>query len=226
MARALAIAAHPDDELFGGGYLAKLAAEGTELFLLITTRGEGGEVGEPPLTTKDRLGEVREQEQRRAASALGARDVFFLDFIDPHMEIDGVASKIETDAITFQKAIEPHLKDLRPDILITHGSNGEYGHPQHIYTHQRVFAAIRALTPWRPRELLTWCANDGTNTDNPHTNQDDIADFSLDVTPWFDRKLAAAEYHVTQHAMFLRNSGMKDLADTLDKREAYRRWKV
>ena len=70
MARALAIAAHPDDELFGGGYLAKLAAEGTELFLLITTRGEGGEVGEPPLTTKDRLGEVREQEQRRAAAAL------------------------------------------------------------------------------------------------------------------------------------------------------------
>ena len=27
MARVLAISAHPDDELFGGGYLAKLASE-------------------------------------------------------------------------------------------------------------------------------------------------------------------------------------------------------
>src|SRR5215212_5698548 len=123
--RALAIAAHPDDELFGGGYLAKLAAEGNELFLLVTTRGEGGEVGDPPLCTKDRLGEVREQEQRRAAAALGAKDVFFLDFVDPHMEIDGVAQRINADAVEFQRAIQQHLRQLRPDILITHGSNGE-----------------------------------------------------------------------------------------------------
>ncbi len=39
MQRVLAIAAHPDDELFGGGYLAKLVSEGHELYLLCTTRG-------------------------------------------------------------------------------------------------------------------------------------------------------------------------------------------
>jgi hypothetical protein len=42
VSRVLAIAAHPDDELFGVGYLAKVVADGHELFLLCTTRGEGG----------------------------------------------------------------------------------------------------------------------------------------------------------------------------------------
>jgi N-acetylglucosamine malate deacetylase 2 len=224
MARVLAISAHPDDELFGGGYLAKLASEGNELFLLVTTRGEGGEVGDPPLCTKDRLGEVREQEQRRAAAALGATDVAFLDFEDPHMEIDGVAQKINATPAQFTAALREHLDQLRPDVIVTHGTNGEYGHPQHVYTHQCVFQAIRDRAPWQPEELLTWCAKDSTSERDHITNQADPASFALDITPWFDKKLAAAECHVTQHAMFLRNSKKNSLADTLQKREAFRRW--
>ena len=52
MATVLTISAHPDDELFGAGYLAKLVAEGHDLYLLCTTRGEGGEVGEPPVEVR------------------------------------------------------------------------------------------------------------------------------------------------------------------------------
>ena len=40
MATVLAIAAHPDDELFGAAYLAKLAAEGNDLYILCTVRVE------------------------------------------------------------------------------------------------------------------------------------------------------------------------------------------
>src|SRR6266511_775356 len=95
MARVLAISAHPDDELFGAGYLAKLAAEGNEVYLLCTTRGEGGEGGDPPLGPKERLGEIRGVEQRRPAAALGASDVWFLPLVDPNTAIDGVASPID-----------------------------------------------------------------------------------------------------------------------------------
>ena len=222
----LAISAHPDDELFGAGYLAKLVAEGNELHLLCTTRGEGGEVGEPPVGPKERLGEYREAEMRAAARALGARDVRFLDFVDPWMEIDGEARPIVATPEEFRAAIAAHLERLRPDVVVTHGSNGEYGHPQHVYTHQTVKAAIAALAAWRPAELLTWCANTGANADDKLTNRDDPADFELDISPWFETKLAAARAHRSQHAMFVRNNKVADIADALRKREAFRRWRV
>src|SRR5438093_9213790 len=92
----LAVSAHPDDDtLFAGGTLAKYAAEGYDVYTLDTTRGEGGEVGEPPVGPKEQLGVLREAEARCAARALGEKDIFFLDFVDPHMEIDGIALPIE-----------------------------------------------------------------------------------------------------------------------------------
>ena len=65
----LMIAAHPDDEIFGAGYLAQRVDQGNDLYMLCTTRGEGGEVGEPPVGPKSRLGEFREIEMRNAARA-------------------------------------------------------------------------------------------------------------------------------------------------------------
>ncbi len=226
MARVLSIAAHPDDELFGGGYLAKLVTEGHELFMLCTTRGEGGEVGEPPVGPKERLGELREIEMREAARALGAHEVAFLDFVDPWMEIDGEAKAIDASPAEFRAAILEHLERLRPALVVTHGSNGEYGHPQHVFTHRTVRAALSAMREKRPNELLTWCANSGANAEDALTNRDDPASFELDVTPWFEIKLAAAQAHRSQHAMFTRNNDVSDIAQALRRREAYRRWAV
>ena len=73
MASILAVSAHPDDEtLFAGGTLAMYAQKAHRVFILETTRGQGGEVGDPPLTTRGNLATFREQEVRKAADALGA----------------------------------------------------------------------------------------------------------------------------------------------------------
>ena len=62
MATILVISAHPDDEtLFSGGTLAMYAQKGHDIFILETTRGEGGEVGEPPLTTRENLAALDER---------------------------------------------------------------------------------------------------------------------------------------------------------------------
>src|SRR5215470_1682442 len=96
MSTILAVAAHPDDEtMLAGGTLAMYAEQGHAVYILATTRGEGGEAGEPPLATRERLGAVREAELRCAAAALGAREVFFLPYIDPFMEIGGTALRID-----------------------------------------------------------------------------------------------------------------------------------
>jgi LmbE family N-acetylglucosaminyl deacetylase len=78
----LAVSAHPDDEsLFAGGTLAMFAEQGANVYILETTRGEGGEVGEPPLTTQQNLGAYREQEVRKAARAFGVRDIYLFNFL-------------------------------------------------------------------------------------------------------------------------------------------------
>ena len=75
--------AHPDDESFSsGGTIAKLAKKGEKVILITATRGEAGEVGDPPLTTKENLGKTREKELRNAAKILGVRNIIFLNFID------------------------------------------------------------------------------------------------------------------------------------------------
>src|SRR5512145_283403 len=72
--RLLFLLAHPDDETFGpGGTIARYASEGADVFLATATRGEAGIVGEPPLTDRDHLGEVRAAELLTAAGILGAR---------------------------------------------------------------------------------------------------------------------------------------------------------
>ena len=223
MASILAISAHPDDEtLFAGGMLAMCAAKGHRVTILETTRGEGGEVGEPPLTTRDNLGTFREQEVRKAARILGVDGIYFLPFIDPYMEINGIARRIDTPLEDFTDAIEDYIHRIRPDVVITHGSNGEYGHPQHIYTHQATFRAL--ANGHRKIALMSWCAWYQPSNRERILNKDDPANMVLDVSPWLDAKIAAALCHQTQHAMFLRNSGAPSVEDMVWKTESFRLW--
>jgi len=233
MASILAISAHPDDEsLFGGGTLAMFAEQGHDVYILETTRGEGGEVGEPPLTTQEKLGAFREQEARKSAQALGAKDIFFLPYIDPYMEINGIARPIEIPLAEFVKAIREYIIKIRPDIVITHGSDGEYGHPQHIYTHRAVRMALADGAPGSV--LLSWCAwYDPTDHERIRygpakheriLNQNDPAHIVHDVIPWLEAKVAAALCHQTQHAMFLRNSGARSVRDMVLITESFHIW--
>ena len=223
MTSILAISAHPDDEsLFAGGTLAMFAEQGHTVYILETTRGEGGEVGEPPLTTEENLGAFREQEVRNAARELGIRDIFFLPYIDPHMEINGIARPIDIPLEEFTQSIGEYVAKIRPDLVITHGSNGEYGHPQHIYTYRATRMALANGAP--ATTLLSWCAWYQPADHERILNQDDRADIVHDVTPWLKAKIAAALCHQTQHAMFLRNSGVASVRDMVWNTESFHIW--
>ena len=225
MSTILAISAHPDDETgFTGGTLIRFAELGHDVYILETTRGEGGEVGEPPLTTKDNLGSFREQEVREAARILGAKDIFFLPFSDPHMEINGIARRIDVPLAKFAQAISEHVQTLQPDIVITHGSNGEYGHPQHVYTHKAVRDVLAGYAPANHNSQITflsWCAWYEPSANPRILNRDDPADIVVDISPWHAKKVAAAMCHKTQHAMFLRNTGAPSVADMIPKIESF-----
>ena len=85
----LAFFAHPDDEtILAGGCLAILAKLGHPVHFLISTRGEGGETGTPPLCTRQELGFIRENELRQAVNLLGGTSLTILDYIDPEVGPD------------------------------------------------------------------------------------------------------------------------------------------
>ena len=139
--RLMAVLAHPDDESLGmGGTLAKYAAEGVETYLVTATRGEAGRFrGIPPgdgHPGPEALGRIREAELRAAATALGVRELSLLDYRD--QELDRAEPR---EAI---RHIVAHLRRVRPQVVITFGPEGGYGHPDHIAISQFTTAAIVA----------------------------------------------------------------------------------
>ncbi len=142
----LCLIAHPDDEtLFCGGTLALLAARGAAVHVACLTRGEGGELGEPPLADREHLGEVREQELVCAVQQLGGKSLTFLGYLDPVVGPDDQLFAPEHEPALLAGQIVNTLKQFKIDGVLTHGSNGEYGHPAHTLLHQTTFAAVAAL---------------------------------------------------------------------------------
>ena len=140
--RLMAVLAHPDDESLGvGGTLAKYASDGVDVFLLTATRGESGRYrghrqGAPEHPGAETLGHIRESELRAAALRLGVREVSLLGYRD------GCLDRADPGQIVGD--IAGHLRRVRPDVVVTFGPDGAYGHPDHIAVSQFTTAAIVA----------------------------------------------------------------------------------
>jgi LmbE family N-acetylglucosaminyl deacetylase len=140
--RLMAVLAHPDDESLGvGGTLAKYASEGVDVFLLTATRGDGGRYrGHRPDDERHpgaaALAAIRETELRAAASVLGVRQVSLLDYRDQHLDRANPREAVAT--------VVGHLRRIHPDVVVTFGPDGAYGHPDHIAISQLTTAAIVA----------------------------------------------------------------------------------
>jgi LmbE family N-acetylglucosaminyl deacetylase len=136
--RLMCVLAHPDDESLGnGGALAKYAAEGIETYLITATRGERGWQGaEDNNPGPAALGVIREAELRGAATALGIRELYFLDYIDGDLDQAEPAEAVAK--------IAAHLRRVKPHVVITFGPAGAYGHPDHIAISQFTTSACVA----------------------------------------------------------------------------------
>jgi LmbE family N-acetylglucosaminyl deacetylase len=143
----LAIGSHPDDiELGCAGALARHAAAGHHVTLLVMTTGERG----PGVT------ELRVREQEAAARVLGAK-LLWADFAD--CEIPSGPDVVGL--------IEDVVRSVRADVLYTHAPHDT--HQDHVVTATASLAAARRL----PRVL---CYQGPTTTTFEPTMYVDIDD--------------------------------------------------
>jgi LmbE family N-acetylglucosaminyl deacetylase len=146
----MGVFAHPDDESFGpGGTLAKYAAEGAAVHVIIATDGIAGSVEDGDhMKDHHSLAQVRSAELANAAVALGVTSVWSLPYRDSGMR--GSADNGHPDALIQQpvsavvQELLGHIQRLQPQVIITHDPYGGYGHPDHIRVCEAVTAAFYA----------------------------------------------------------------------------------
>lgn len=152
----LCVVAHPDDEGTCSGCLARYAAEGARAYVVCATRGDGvdAKIKDPAVATRETLGQVRIEELRCACATLGINPPIVLGYQDGEVE------KIEVE--TAARAVARVIRELRPAVVLTHGPEGGYGHPDHIavcrFTTRAVAlagepAADLELAPFAPAKL-------------------------------------------------------------------------
>ena len=123
--RILGVFAHPDDESFcAGGTFASYAASGAEVMVVSATRGEAGQIRSAGAATRRTLARVREQELQRACQRLGVQHAACLDYAD------GTLKDVDQEG-PIRDVVEM-IRAFRPDVVITFGPDGGYGHPDHI----------------------------------------------------------------------------------------------
>jgi LmbE family N-acetylglucosaminyl deacetylase len=221
----LLLLAHPDDETFGpGGTIAKYASEGADVRLATATRGQAGMVGDPPLTDREHLGDVRAEELLCAAKILGIGEVEFLGFMD------GQLANTPRDLIV-GKAVE-QIRRFRPHVIIGFGPGGVSRHRDHVVMSEVAIEAFDAAAdpsrfagiagegakPWKPHKLYQFEIAqeilEAWNAPLAGVPRGKLSAF-IDVSAFVGRKVEAFSCHRTQakdSARILSREGYKEFA--------------
>ncbi|HEY4333882.1 MAG TPA: PIG-L family deacetylase [Ilumatobacteraceae bacterium] len=144
--------AHPDDEcIVTGGTIARAAAEGHRVVLVVATNGDFGETP-PDLADGETLVDRRRAEVQRSAQTLGVARLAWLGYKDSGMtgweQNADPESFLQADTDEAAERLAVILRQENADVLLTYDWHGGYGHPDHIKVHHVGHrAAELAATP-------------------------------------------------------------------------------
>ena len=217
MATLVTFHAHPDDEAIAcGGTMAKAAAEGHRVVLVIATQGEHGEVDEGVLAPGETLARRRAEETRRAARILGVERVEFLGYLDSGMmgapENDAPGSFWSADVEEAAGRLGAILVEEAADVLTIYDPNGTYGHPDHVQVHRVGRRAAELAGTGRVYEatadrdhmmsLRAQAEDMGLEVPDMEVSEfgtpADLITTRVDVSPFLETKRAAMAAHASQ----------------------------
>jgi LmbE family N-acetylglucosaminyl deacetylase len=213
----LTIFAHPDDEIGAGSTLAYYSDKGARTVLVCATRGEVATIFCDDCATRENLAQVRTEELECACSHIGIRELRWLDWPD-----GGVKDLPRREAVG---QIVRQIRDVRPDVIITHPEHGLYPHPDHLAIWEMVREAFSlaadaaeysdAGPAWASARLFTRALPQSIFEKSPgladfrvelngellpfYATPDDEVDVIMHVEPWVERRMAAWDCHRSQH---------------------------
>ena len=186
--KAMVIFAHPDDaEVQCAGTIALWVEAGKKVTYVVLTKGDKGT--QDPAMAGDALAQLRQEEQRKAASELGVEKVVFLQNDDGELEVNLERRKILTRII----------REHQPEVLITHDPWMRYQlHPDHRASGTLALdAVISARDPLYFSEQI----KDGLKPCRVKRGllfASDQPDFWVDIGGTIEKKIAALGKHESQ----------------------------
>ncbi len=145
--RLLISLAHPDDESFGmAGTIARYANEDVDVYLIISTNGDVGEVDPEYLEGYASIAEKRLAELNCATQTLGVTRLYTFGYRDSGMA--GTPDNNHPDSLfsagvdVVADQIAEIIREVRPHVVVTFDPYGGYGHPDHIVMHQATVQAF------------------------------------------------------------------------------------
>jgi len=162
----VAFHAHPDDEaLLTAGTMARAAAQGHRVVLVLATDGGAG-LAADELRDDGGLGERRLEEARRSSEALGVARVEWLGYADsgsgaePETDVPGATRSCRAPLEEAAERLAAVLRTERADLLLSYDANGGYGHRDHVRVHQvgaraaEIAGTPRVLEATVPRDTI------------------------------------------------------------------------
>ena len=135
----LIIAPHPDDEVLGcGGVMKRFAVEGSDVYILIVTRGT------PKKYSDERIAKGRDQ-ALQAHSLLGVKETFFFDYPAPELDLISVAAISDSISQLISKLgittlFIPHRGDIHIDHSVVFDAALVAARPIGNYTIKSIYA--------------------------------------------------------------------------------------
>src|SRR2546423_3678911 len=195
----LVVTAHPDDVDFGAaGSVATWTDAGDEVVYCIVTDGDAG--GYDREIPRPAMAELRRDEQRAAAKAVGVEHVVFLGYPDGRLET----------SLDLRRDIARLIRQVRPSRVLSQSPERNWrsvyaSHPDHMAAAEATLCAVYpdARNAFAFPELL----EEGLE---PHTVPEvwvmgGSPDRFVDITETFERKIAPLRCHASHltdpHAM-------------------------
>ncbi len=203
----LVVFPHPDDEAFGvSGTISMHIANDTHVTYACLTLGEmGRNLGNPPFATRESLPGIRKKELKKAADAMGIKDLRMMGLRDKTIEFE--------DDEKMVRLMTGLLDELKPSLVISFYP-GYSVHPDHEATGRAVVRAIERLPKNAQPKLHCVAFSKG------HQEKIGLPDIVHNVEPYSSQKIAAIKAHISQTAWLLEDMEEK----WLNKDEEALKW--